>query len=262
MANGEDDSPGGGARCSEANLVVAIIVHIVVGGSWFFLVVGVALLFGEGAAGVWVLCGGALWILGAANAVRRRADAGRVWSAILRSWLWMPGGPISLAVVGIQRLGSSGATYEPPRPVTQPLAIESPEEPVNPELERRLDVLGQRIDALSRELVEIRRLAETGAAQAPLEELPGWNRPRVAASAPKRPARTRGPRGGSGLGRAARRPGLAGRRDRDRRGRLLRPAANALIGPPSASLGAIAGVRSAPVSTSTAATAHTPRTAR
>ena len=205
MANEEDDSPSGGARGSEANLVVAILVHIVVGGSWFFLVVGVALLFGEGAAGVWALCGGALWILGAVNAVRRRADAGRVWSAVLRSWLWMPGGPISLAVVGIQRLGSSGATYEPPRPVTRPVALESPEEPVNPELERRLDVLGQRIDALSRELAEIRRLARTGAAQAPLEEPP---RPEPAPrpppppphrSRPRRPNRE-GLRGGSETG--------------------------------------------------------------
>src|SRR5512134_2231779 len=159
MANDGDETPTSGAQV--ANLVVALLFHVVLGLPWLAAVTGIAWLSGEGAALLWGGCGLALWGIGAVDAVRRIDRPGAVWGAVLKVWLWVLGGPLSLAIVGIQRLS------KPPRAAAAPAAAQvEPEEPVNPALARRLDEVERRLRELGRELAEIRRVAETGEAEA------------------------------------------------------------------------------------------------
>ena len=158
MANDSDERPGG---TEVANLVLVLVVHTLVGLPWLVFVTALSSFFLDSGAVVWGLSGFTLWAIGLVDAIRLVKDLGGVWSAVLRSWLWILGGPIALAIVGIRRLRPGSD------PASQPLpALDLLEEPVNPELERRLDVLAQRIEALSRELADIRQLAETGEATA------------------------------------------------------------------------------------------------
>src|SRR5512134_137715 len=143
MANDGDETPTSGAQV--ANLVVALLFHVVLGLPWLAAVTGIAWLSGEGAALLWGLCGLALWGIGAVDAVRRIDRPGAVWGAVLKVWLWVLGGPLSLAIVGIQRLS------KPPRAAAA--------------LARRLDEVERRLRELGRELAEIRRVAETGEAE-------------------------------------------------------------------------------------------------
>ena len=78
---------------------------------------------------------------------------------------------------------------------------------MNPEVERRLDLFAHRLEALSRELAEIRRLAEGErvAQLRPLESRPGRNRPR---------ARRLPPVSGSGRARTASEAFVVGPGDR------------------------------------------------
>jgi uncharacterized membrane protein len=154
MAGNGDEKPGG---AQVANLVGALLIHAFFGLPWLFFVAAFSWFFSDTAGVFWGLSGFVLWALGLVDAVRRLADPGAAWGAILRSWLWIIGGPIALAILGIRRLRPE------PETTPQPLAPLDPiEEPVNPEVERRLGVLAEQIEALSRELAEIRRLAEGG----------------------------------------------------------------------------------------------------
>jgi hypothetical protein len=123
------------------NLLVALLVHVFVGIPMLFAVVGI-LSFSNGAAGaIWGLCAVGLWIAGVVRSARRHADFGAVWSVVFGSWL--------LAILG--PIGAAYAVYA---------WRFAPEEPVNPEVERRLNLFAQRLAELQRELAEIRRLAE------------------------------------------------------------------------------------------------------
>lgn len=166
MAHDWDESPGGTAKV--ANLVLALLVHVVFGLPWVGVVAGVASLSGGGVALVWGLCGLGLWAIGLVDAVRISDRRGATWRAVLKSWLWILGGPLSVAILAIQRF-PGGAAREPLPPAAPPAAPppEPEEEPVNPALARRLDEVERRLGELGRELAEIRRIAETGEAQAP-----------------------------------------------------------------------------------------------
>ena len=179
MANDGDETPTSGAQV--ANLVVALLFHVVLGLPWLAAVTGIAWLSGEGEALLWGSCGLALWGIGAVDAVRRIDRPGAVWGAVLKVWLWVLGGPLSLAIVGIQRLSGKPARAAPAA------APVEPEEPVNPALARRLDEVERRLRELGRELAEIRRVAETGetevAAPVARERATDWE-PRVPTPTP------------------------------------------------------------------------------
>ncbi|HET9324171.1 MAG TPA: DUF2339 domain-containing protein [Gaiellaceae bacterium] len=191
MANDWDESPGGAAKVG--NLVVALLVHVVLGLPWVGIVAAVAWLSGGEVALVWGLCGLGLWTIGLVDAVRTSDRPGATWGAVLKSWLWILGGPLSVAIVGIQRFPGGGGREAPlPRPVPV-VQAEPEEEQVNPALARRLDEVERRLRELGHELAEIRRLAETGEsvvgeAVAPPERARDWE-PRVPTPAPQAPAK-------------------------------------------------------------------------
>ena len=128
------------------NLALAVLVHVLVG-LWVVLAaIGIVLLASPVAAAVWTVCGLGLWCAGIVRAVRRRHRLGAVWGAILGSWL-------------LGALGPLGALYAAFfwRKHDEP---EAEEEPVNPEVERRLELFERRLRELTHELADIRRLAE------------------------------------------------------------------------------------------------------
>ena len=153
MADISDERPGG---TEVANLVFALVVHAFIGLPWVALVPALSSFFLDAGAVVWGLSAFTLWAIGLVDAIRCVQDLGAVWGAVLRSWLWIPGGPIALTIVGIRRLRPV------PEPTLQPLpALDPLEEPVNPALARRLDEVERRLRELGQEISEIRRLAET-----------------------------------------------------------------------------------------------------
>jgi uncharacterized membrane protein len=133
------------------NLVLAYALHLSVGLFWVLGIAGIVGIARGAAVGwVWGFCALALWLRGAVLAARQRADFGAAWRAIFGSWLLGALGPIGAAIAAYSSY--RGAEKQPPE---EPL-----EEPVNPELERRLDLVSRRLDELARELADIRRLAE------------------------------------------------------------------------------------------------------
>ena len=148
------------------NLLGALLVHFFVGVPVLFGVVGILSFSNGGAGAIWGLCAVGLWIAGLVRSARRRADFGAVWSIVLGSWLLAILGPIGVAyAVYAWRV--------------------TPEEPVNPEVERRLNLFAQRLAELQRELVEIRRLAEGEAVSPTAPPAPAA---RPAPAPPPRPA--------------------------------------------------------------------------
>lgn len=148
------------------NLLGALLVHFFVGVPVLFGVVGILSFSNGGAGAIWGLCAVGLWIAGLVRSARRRADFGAVWSIVLGSWLLAILGPIGVAyAVYAWRV--------------------TPEEPVNPEVERRLNLFAQRLAELQRELVEIRRLAEGEAVPPTAPPAPAA---RPAQAPPPRPA--------------------------------------------------------------------------
>jgi hypothetical protein len=140
------------------NLVLAYALHLFVGLFWVLGIAGIVGIARSAAVGwVWGLCALALWVRGVVRAARRRADFGAAWGAIFASWLLGALGPIGAAIAAYS--WSQSAKEQAPE---EPL-----EEPVNPELERRLDVVSRRLDELTRELADIRRLAEGDAVTRP-----------------------------------------------------------------------------------------------
>jgi uncharacterized membrane protein len=156
MGNDWDETPSG---AQVANVVFALLVHVLLGLPLVGLATGLASLAGETVAVVWGLSGLALWAAGAVNALGRHRDLGATWGAVARSWLWSLLGPIALTGLGLGFLTRWAASDEPAPPL-EPL-----EEPVNPALARRLDEVERRLRELGREVAEIRRLAETGEAE-------------------------------------------------------------------------------------------------
>ena len=131
MADDSDERAGG---TEVANLVLALVVHAFVGLPWLVFVTAFSSFFLDAGAVVWGLSGFTLWAIGLVDAFRRLQDLGAVWGAVLRSWLWILGGPVALAIVAVVRLRGE------PQPTPEPLQPLDPlEEPVNPALERRLD---------------------------------------------------------------------------------------------------------------------------
>lgn len=188
MADGWDETRTSGGQL--ANLVVALLFHVLLGLPWLAAITGIAALSGETAALTWGVCGLVLWTIGTVDAVRRRRRPGDVWSAVLKVWLWVLGGPLSVAIVGIQRLGTKQPPAAPPPPP------ETEEEPVNPALARRLDEVERRLRELGLEVAEIRRLAETeeaGVAPSPAAQRATDWEPRVPIPPPARPPEPVGP---------------------------------------------------------------------
>jgi uncharacterized membrane protein len=159
MSDGWDDHS---APAQGANVLAALLVHIFLGIPILVAVTGIVASSDPLLGAVWGICASGLWILGIVRAIRRRANLGAAWGAMFGSWVLATLGPIGAAYVAYTWL----------RPVGEP-----EEEPVNPEVERRLELFGRRLEELSRELAEIRRLAE-GAPAAP---------PTPAAAAPPPP---------------------------------------------------------------------------
>ena len=151
MADGWDEHTG---WTRAFNLLVAYCVHTFFGLFWVLGIAGIVGLASSAAVGwVWGACAFALWLHGAYLAALRRNDFGAAWRAIAGSWLLGALGPI----------GATYAAYSWRKRSDEPA-----EEPVNPELERRLDRAARQLEELSRELAEIRRLAEAGPAPAPV----------------------------------------------------------------------------------------------
>src|SRR5512132_1020036 len=145
------------------NLVLAYAVHLCVGLFWVLGIAGIVGIARSAAVGwVWGLCALALWVRGAVRAARQRADFGAAWGAIFGSWVLGALGPIGVAIVAFGWWQAS----------EEERAEEPLEEPVNPELERRLDLVSRRLDELTRELADIRRLAEGAAATPPAAATP------------------------------------------------------------------------------------------
>jgi uncharacterized membrane protein len=155
MADDWDETPTG---AQVANVVLALVVHVLVGLPLLVLATGLASLAGEAVAVVWGLSGLGLWAAGAVKAVQRHRDLGATWGAVSRAWLWALLGPIALIGFGLGLVTRWVAS----EPVSPP---EPQEEPVNPALARRLDEVERRLRELGREVAEIRRLAETGEAE-------------------------------------------------------------------------------------------------
>jgi len=103
MADDSDERPGG---TEVANLVLALVVHTFVGLPWLVFVTAVSSFFLDSGALVWGLSGFTLWAIGLVDAVRRPQDLGAVWGAVLRSWLWILGAPVALAIVAVVRCGA------------------------------------------------------------------------------------------------------------------------------------------------------------
>ena len=191
MADDSDERPGG---TEVANLVLALVVHAFVGLPWLVFVTAVSSFFLDAGAVVWGLSGFTLWAIGLVDAVRRLQDLGAVWGAVLRSWLWIIGGPVALAIVAVVRLRGK------PQPTAEALQpLDHLEEPVNPALERRLDEVEGRLRELGQEITEIRRLAEIGdevavAPSVPQERAGDWEArvpvPEAAPAPPPTPAYT------------------------------------------------------------------------
>jgi uncharacterized membrane protein len=142
MSEGLDDHSAG---AQVVNLFVALLAHVFIG---LPMVLGIAGAVGSSnpAFGVvWAICGLALWVAGIVRTTRRRANLGAAWGSIFGSWLLGALGPI----------GAASAVY-----LWRVSADVPEEEPVNPEVERRLEVFARRLEELTRELAEIRRLAE------------------------------------------------------------------------------------------------------
>jgi uncharacterized membrane protein len=159
------------------NLLAAYSVHTFFGLFWVLGIAGIVGLARSAAVGwIWGACALALWLRGAYLAALRRNDFGAVWGAIAGSWLLGALGPIGVAYAVYSWLNRSD---------------EPVEEPVNPELERRLDRAARRLEELSRELAEIRRLAVGGPAAAPTPEAPPPQAPTPAPPPPPQPIPTR-----------------------------------------------------------------------
>jgi hypothetical protein len=154
------------AASQGVNLLAALLVHVFIGLPLLFAVLGIVAVSSGMAAVLWGICALGLWTLGIVRSVRHRADLGAAWGALLGSWVLGAFGPIGVVY----------AAYSWPREAVEPV-----EEPVNPEVERRLQLFGRRLEELTRELAEIRRLAEGGPA---VEPTPVTPQPPVAAPAP------------------------------------------------------------------------------
>ena len=122
MTNGWDETPGGGVQV--ANLAFALLIHGLFGLPWLIGVTAFSSLFVDHATLVWGGSGFALWALGTVDAVRRRADLGAAWGAVLRSWLWILGGPVALAIVAVVRL--RGEPQPTPEPCSRSIPSRSP----------------------------------------------------------------------------------------------------------------------------------------
>jgi uncharacterized membrane protein len=158
-----------------ANLAGALLVHVFVGVPLLSGATALAALSSASAALLWGLCACGLWIAGVFRMFRRRAELGAVWGVALGSWGLGMLGPIGVAF----------AAY-----AWRPRAAAAPpeEEPVNPEVERRLEVFERRLQELIVELAEIRRLAEgEPAATRTTPSAPPQPRPPAPAPPPARP---------------------------------------------------------------------------
>jgi uncharacterized membrane protein len=168
MANGRQEHSG---ASQGVNLVAALLVHVFVGAPILVGVTGLAAASNAAAGVLWGICAFGLWVLGVFRSARRRADFGAAWGAILGSWALGALGPI----------GAAYAAYAWLRVPSEPA-----DEPVNPEVERRLEVFGRRLEELTRELAEIRRLAE-GEPPAARAATPVAPQPPAAAAPPPTP---------------------------------------------------------------------------
>jgi uncharacterized membrane protein len=151
MSDGSDEHS---STTAGLNLLAVLLVHVFVGIPVLSMV---TFAVSNSTAGVvWGICAVVLWIAGVVRSTRRRRDFGAAWGAMLGSWL-------------LGALGPIGAAYAAYAWVFKPQ-----EEPVNPEVERRLNLFATRLAELQRELVEIRRLAEgeTVAPPAPVVPAP------------------------------------------------------------------------------------------
>jgi Predicted membrane protein (DUF2339) len=139
------------------NLLGALFVHVFVGLPLLVAVSGIAAESGVLWGLLWGGCTVVLWIGGLVRSTRRRSDLGAAWGAIVGSWLLAALGPI----------GAAYAAYfwRKPPPVQEDVSV-------NREVERRLDQFALRLEELTRELAEIRRLAEG----VPVAE-PEWGAP-------------------------------------------------------------------------------------
>ena len=147
-------------------------------------VIGILAFSNDAAGALWGICAVGLWIGGFVRSTRRRHDLGATWGAIFGSWLLAVLGPIGVAFAAYTWRG------RPEQPE---------EEPVNPEVERRLNLFALRLEELQRELAEIRRLAEGEPVAAAHTPPPPPPPPRPAPApvrpypAPAEPARERKP---------------------------------------------------------------------
>src|SRR5918997_3662662 len=94
------DEPSAGAQV--ANVVFALVAHVLLGLPLVALATGIASLAGETAAWLWGLSGVLLWALAAAKAVDRHRDLGATWGAVGRAWLWTLVGPIALVILALR----------------------------------------------------------------------------------------------------------------------------------------------------------------
>ena len=161
------------AAAEGVNLGLALLVHVLVG-IWIVLAgIGVALESSPLAGAVWAVCGLGLWGAGIVRGIRRRARFGAVWGAIAGSWLLGALGPLGALYAALVWR----ARAEPP----------PEEEPVNPEVERRLELFERRLRELTHELAEIRRLAEGEPAAAAAPPSPPPPPPTPAPARPPEP---------------------------------------------------------------------------
>jgi uncharacterized membrane protein len=151
----------GGAHSSAAeilNVGLAVFVQCTVGLVW---VVAVGGLVGESSSeawgGLWAVSAFALWIRGLVRCLREKRRPGSAWGAVLGSWGLGAFGPLALAYVGYQWRARREVRIADARSSAAPTAEV---EPVNPEVEERLAAVELQLGVLTRELAEIRRLAE------------------------------------------------------------------------------------------------------
>jgi uncharacterized membrane protein len=178
-----DGSNEHSATAAGINLLAALAVHTFIGIPLLFAVVGFLAFSSGPAAALWGLSAAGLWVAGFVRSTRRRNDLGATWGTVLGSWV-------------LAALGPLGVAYAAYAWRVSPDHVE--EEPVNPEVERRLNLFALRLEELQRELAEIRRLAEGGepvaaAAPAPPPPPPPAPSPTPAYPAPSEPERERKP---------------------------------------------------------------------
>ena len=146
-------------------LLAALLVHVFVGIPVLAWVTGVVSDSSPLLGAVWGTCAVVLWVAGVVRTSRRRANAGAAFGAMAGSLVAGTLGPFGVAYAAyFWRLD------------------EPQEEPVNPEVERRLNAFALRLEELQRELAAIRRLAEG----APAATAPP-TKPQPVSTAPPRP---------------------------------------------------------------------------